>query len=445
MWHGKWKLYFYLSGKHVILISIFELFFTYKIELILLKFRILVFLLILQYGVQAQQNRFIYIQTENKTGFYVIINKLFLRSSSAGYIIIPRLKDSTYILTIGSPQNNWPEQNVSISTKLASAGFLLKKQVDKGWSLQNLQSQQVLKPGKQSEPVVETEVITNTDDFARILAEVVNDPSIAKVTIEKKATEETTSKKDTDNEKTPVANKEIKTVDISSQIINPGFQKTEISKLRIDSTAEGLNITYLDKVNANADTVKIFIPNNNPDLKTKTEIQKENIAEVPKTASQKKPDTRFIDMELQNPNVKTDSSFSKAEDFVITEKKSKGNEIPKLQLDSVMVKSSVKEKMINSDCKRMATQNEFLKLRKQMAGTDEEGIMTKMAIKSFTSICFTTEQIKNLGVLYNKEEERYKFYVAAYPFVSDSQNFSILSDQLTDNYYITRFKAMLIH
>ena len=93
----------------------------------------------------------------------------------------------------------------------------------------------------------------------------------------------------------------------------------------------------------------------------------------------------------------------------------------------------------------MATQNEFLKLRKQMAGTDEEGIMTKMAIKSFTSICFTTEQIKNLGVLYNKEEERYKFYVAAYPFVSDSQNFSILSDQLTDNYYITRFKAMLIH
>lgn len=420
-------------------------FFTHKNELILLKLRILVFLLIMQYGAKAQQNRFIYIQAENKTDFYVKINKLFLSSSSAGYIIIPRLKDSTYVLTIGSSQNNWPEQNVSISIKSANAGFLLKKQVDKGWSLQNLQSQQVLKSGKQSEPVAEVEVKANNDDFARILAEVVNDTSIAQVTVEKNVTEAVVFNIDTDKEKTPILNKEIKNDVISSQISNTESLKTKISKLRIDSTAKGLNITYLDIANTKADTVKIFIPVYKPKTKSEPEIQKEKIAEVPKTTDQKKSDTRFIDMELQNPNVKTDSANSKTEDFVITEKKSKGNEIAKVQLDSGIVNPTVKNKMINSDCKHSATQNEFLKLRKQMAGTENEGFMTKMAIKTFTSTCFTTEQIKNLGVLYIQEEERYKFYVAAYPFVSDSHNFSLLADQLTDNYYITRFKAMLIH
>ena len=411
----------------------------------MLKFRILVFLLFLWYGALAQQNRFIYIQAENKTSFYVKINKIFLSSSSAGYIIIPRLKDSSYIITIGSPQNNWPEQNFPISIKSGSAGFLLKKQEDKGWSMQNLQSLQILKPGKQEEPVTEVEVKTNNDDFARILAEVVNDPSIAQVTVEKNVTETAVFKIDTVKERTPVVSDEVKVADISSQIAKSKSLKPEISKLIMDSTAAGLSITYVDLGNSSADTVKIFIPVIKPDLQTKVEIQNESMAEMPKTVSQKKPDTRFIDMELQNPNVKTDSAFSKAENFVIIEKKSKGNKIPKLQLDSGQVKSAVKEKMINSDCKRTATQKEFLKLRKQMAGTDSEGIMTKMAIKTFTSTCFTTEQIKNLGVLYNKEEELYKFYVAAYPFVSDSQNFSILADQLTENYYISRFKAMLIH
>ncbi|WP_462253819.1 hypothetical protein, partial [Ferruginibacter sp.] len=43
--------------------------------------------------------------------------------------------------------------------------------------------------------------------------------------------------------------------------------------------------------------------------------------------------------------------------------------------------------------------------------------------KQFITVCFTTEQIKNLGALFIKEEERYKFYVGAFPFVSDSHNY----------------------
>ena len=80
-----------------------------------------------------------------------------------------------------------------------------------------------------------------------------------------------------------------------------------------------------------------------------------------------------------------------------------------------------------------------------MATEKIETGMRTLAAKQFASICFTTEQIKYLGVLFITEEERYKFYVAAYPYVSDAANFGMLESQLADSYYINRFKAMLNH
>ena len=61
----------------------------------------------------------------------------------------------------------------------------------------------------------------------------------------------------------------------------------------------------------------------------------------------------------------------------------------------------------------------------------------------FKQKCFSTEQIKNLSGLFLKEEEKYHFFDAAYPFVHDSQQFKLLESQLTDPYIITRFRAML--
>ena len=80
-----------------------------------------------------------------------------------------------------------------------------------------------------------------------------------------------------------------------------------------------------------------------------------------------------------------------------------------------------------------------------MAAASNEEVMITMAKKMFKSKCFTTEQVKNLGTLFLKDADRYSFFDAAYPFVSDSQNFAILESQLTDGYYINRFKVMIKH
>ena len=69
--------------------------------------------------------------------------------------------------------------------------------------------------------------------------------------------------------------------------------------------------------------------------------------------------------------------------------------------------------------------------------------MVTVARKVFKTRCFTVEQIKNLGVLFLKDDGKYKLFDAAYPFVSDSGNFSTLQSLLTDEYYINRFNAMI--
>ena len=86
-----------------------------------------------------------------------------------------------------------------------------------------------------------------------------------------------------------------------------------------------------------------------------------------------------------------------------------------------------------------------MKLRKKMASENKDDNMIGVAKKAFKSNCFSTEQIKNLSVLFLKDDGRYRFFDAAYPFVYDSQNFNTLQMQLTDEYLINRFKAMIRH
>lgn len=414
-------------------------------NVIFLKLQFLVFFtLLFSLGVLAQNPRFIYIQTENKQPFYVKIDKKFLSSSATGYIIIPKLTEDSYGLAIGFTGNEWPELHVTVNVKDINAGFLLKNQGEKGWAMVNLQTLQ--SQAIQKSPLVIREVKTNADEFARVLAAVVNDPSIAEITAIEETTE--TEFKATAESKTvekPIVKEETKPVPVEINSNNAVHEKREILKMKRDSTSEGLLITYLDIVNAGTDTVKVFIPT----IKTETLSEKEKQIEIPGTDAGKadtvKTDSRFIDMELQNPNQKIDSGTVIKDDFVITEKKVAENNMPVNEAETRSADSDTNKVMINSDCKKMATQNNFLELRKKMAAETDEKDMLKAANKQFQKTCFTTEQIKNLGVLFITEEEKYKFYVAAFPFVSDTHNFGTLEDQLADNYYKSRFKAMLSH
>ena len=200
-----------------------------------------------------------------------------------------------------------------------------------------------------------------------------------------------------------------------------------------------MEMIYVDIVNEKPDTVRLFIPVE----KEFSVILQEKKAEEPKPEIKKEDvknnDSKFIDITLPNPNAKVDSASKQAvPSIIITEKKA---DVVKASENSK--EDIIKPVIINSDCKSLAAEEDFLKLRKKMAAKGNDDDMVTVAKKVFKSKCFTTEQIKNLCVLFLKDEGKYKFFDAAYPFVSDSNNFSFLQTQLTDNYFINRFKAIL--
>lgn len=438
-------------------------------------------------SVNAQQNHFIYIQTENKQPFYVRQDKNVYSSTASGYLVLSKLKTGSYDLVFGFPKNEWPEQNIRCSLEDKDLGYLLKNFGEKGWGLFNLQSLSVLTANENSKKNdVAKEV--RTDAFSNMLSTVVNDPTIrenepVKQEVKKRITEDVKPSValNSESKKEPLKkvvkeepkNESVKATELatSNVALNSEPQKEQVKKVinepKIDSvkswetvtlksnenikkdyveskvnitkklankTTEGLEMVYVDMANGTQDTVRILIPvekeilenssekiviNNKP----KEEIKEKEANPVIVAKDEKKKETKFLEIELPNPNGKV-------------------NEV---KGDSVRHQSIPQSQMINSDCKNFATNEDFLKLRKKMAAVENPDDMIVVSKKVLKTKCFTTEQLKNLSVLFLSDAGKYSFFDAAYPFVSDSQNYIQLESQLTETYYINRFKVMVKH
>lgn len=100
-------------------------------------------------------------------------------------------------------------------------------------------------------------------------------------------------------------------------------------------------------------------------------------------------------------------------------------------------------KMVNSDCKLMASEKEIDKLRMKMLHNDEPEERLETSRGFLKNRCITTMQTRSLAELFFTPDNIYKFLDIAYPHVSDSDQFSQLIDLLTDEHNRTRFKAMV--
>lgn len=384
--------------------------------------------LLLGFVLQAQQYHFVYLQTDNKQPFYVRLNEKLFSSSSTGYVIIPKLSEGKHTLTIGFPNNAWPNQNVNINLANKDLGFLLKNFDSKGWGLFNLQTMEVV---TNSSPVSKEPAIaeTQSDAFSTLLADVVNTPSIKNKEVKKEE-----EKKETPQEQIEVK----KEVEIVKEVPKEeqAVVKSPVKIEKISSAADekGVIIVYLDKSNNTDDTVAVFIAREEklPEMVQEPVIVVDQVT-VQEKVQTKSPDKvksttgtnspKFIDITLPDPDT------IPLKDSVSTNKTEvSGNEV-------VL--------NFNSDCKKMATEQDFLKARKKMTAERNEDKMVDAAKKSFKEKCFSTEQVKNLSVLFLKDEAKYKFFDAAYPFVYDTQQFKQLESQLTDQYIIARFRAMI--
>ena len=430
---------------------------------------------------KAQQVHFVYLQTDNGQPFYVKINNKLTSSSSEGYIILPDLKDGDYQLVVGFPKKKFPEENFNLSINKKNEGFLLKKFDEKGWQLFNLQTLALIE-GTNEKAIAEVET-KGVDPFSAMLANVVKDSSILQNhTVAPKApvttvdtvvvnVEEPDNHPDTLSSvapepsivpESPVVTEssvvtESPVVPTSPAVIESPVvteQKPMISMILNKKDKDGLQRIYEDR-NDGLDTIRIFFPSS----KAIQPVAANEDSDEKNTAKNIMPDPT-PPVENNNSGFTITPTIIPGADSTI----STGNEnnnvvIPNSSNDSsqdqnrgesesreakiVLLPKEVTSSKVNSDCQAFATTEDFLRLRKKMASENNAEDMIKVAKKYFKIKCYGTEQIKDLSYLFLTDKGKYMFFDAAYPFTSDSNKYQTLQSQLTDEYYLNRFKAMI--
>jgi len=195
------------------------------------------------------------------------------------------------------------------------------------------------------------------------------------------------------------------------------YKRSVVTRKSESSMTDGLHLTFIDEyANGKKDTIRITIPN-----------QKNNLAEVKQPA---KEERKFLDLpETDSVTNAADNKTDSVTKAVPAKKNAK--------TDTLSTRTPKKR------CAVVAAESDFYKLRKNMAAETNDEAMIAVAKKYLKSKCFSSLQIKNLSTLFLDDSGKYKFFDAAYEYVSDQDKFAELVSELKDEYYINRFKAML--
>ncbi len=375
--------------------------------------------------VSSQKVYFVYIQTESAQPFFVKMNKKIINSTASGYIILSKLVDSTYNFNIGFPQNKWMEQQFSITLGRQDHGYLLKNFDDKGWGLFDLQSlavQMSISGNTGSGDKVENK---NEPTFTDILAKAADDPSLKEKPVQPKVEEkkpvvivpELIKKEEPKvEEKKPAVKEEpVTPKEETNTITSEPYKRSQVKKWSESSTTEGSGLVFIDSYeNGMNDTIRLVIPNPKPVINV--------IKEEPKV------EKKFLEINTET---------TKKEDLPAVKEEKIAEIIPDIKA------LPVEKTGVKNNCSDMASESDFFKLRKKMAGEEKEDNMIAEAKKYFKIKCFSTAQLKNLSTLFLTEEGIYNFLDAAYKYVTDPEVFGSLQAELKDQYYNSRFKAML--
>jgi len=417
---------------------------------------------------------FVYLQTEPSQPFYIKINGQQFSANASGYLILPQLKDGDYKLVVGFPQEKYIQQTYNFTIDSKDKGYLIKDFGAEGWGLFDLQTMVVQKPLSANEA---KEAIANkkttpqqsatvpkegVSDFTKVLAKAANDPSLLEkpkeepkpVVIEEKKEVAIVQPKPVVEEKKVMIEETSKPVVIETgdsavvEIVSSAPQQSEKKPVEEVTPAPevapvvpnannsnkpsvqqqvGVMLVYDNKnEKGQFEPVTIFIPEPQtqvvPAEKPKAEVAAPAIPE---------PVANKIEEVTQEPAAKEESAG----------KSVKVEEKPAIPQDSV--KEEQKVVNTNSACTKIADENDFLKLRRQMSQNDTDQGMISSAKTAFRSKCYTTAQIKYLSSMFLSNAGKYNFYEMARAHVADSENFASLRSEIKDDYYLGKFDALV--
>jgi hypothetical protein len=409
--------------------------------------------------VSAQKVYFIYLQTEDQSPFYVRMGDKIYSSASSGFLILPNLTDSTYKLNVGFAKSTEPEVTFPVAVNQDDKGFVIKK-LDDGLALFDFKDLSLVRSnaGQKDNTVYET----RTDNFSNLLSKAASDPSIVKVPVVKKeepvkakpekkeevvatvepkveeavskatsaksiqennpvapktTLEETTAKFPEGEKKDTVAAQQKPAETAAAQqpatakpeppAPDATYKRSVVSRRSESSTTEGFGIVYFDKSGKHVDTIRILIPSSKVKLVGDNQTTAaDNVSKSEKTEA-------------------APESVAEKQETVV-----KQNAAPKVET-------------VQSGCTNIASDKDFIKLRKKMAAGDNDDDMIAEAKKEFKNKCYSVEQVRYLSTLFLTSAAKYQFFDAAFQHVSDRNNFASLASEIKDDYYSKRFKALI--
>jgi preprotein translocase subunit YajC len=264
---------------------------------------------------KAQKVYFIYLETEKGIPFYVKMGDKIYSSSTAGYLILSNLKDSTYTFAIGLSGKRQAEPRFQVAVASTDHGFLIKE-LDQKLNLFNLQSLELMAPLA----AVETKNDTYTsrgDIFTRTLALAVNDPSLLLEVVKKEPVQAIAKGKSTQKEvepvvaivKDPIVEKSISTDSIATiKAIDTAVLVTSQPEANKEDTGATVDTkTFVDSTTVavvdtliSTETVAVAIAD--------TVILKDTVATVTEPISEKANNVEATDLRVDSSTVISEAS-----------------------------------------------------------------------------------------------------------------------------------------
>lgn len=432
----------------------------------------------------AQKDYFVYIQADAEQPFFVRLQERNYASTSNGYLILPRLRDSVYNFGIGFPNGKWTEQRFSVSIAGRDRGFLLKQFEGSGWGLFDMQTLAVIQAEKREEEVNPKPVSTEkVSPFTDVLAKAANDPSLRERKAAPVAASKETPKRPAADSAVAVAKPVEKIIAEPEKQALPAIKDTmgyagetvvvQRDTLLAEKTNDGFAAVLKDTVVVEKAEIAIIkeVPESPAAAKTDsiitTPAAEQSIAEKSKITE---PQATGITPSALVPSLitrRSESSTSEGFGLVYIDQYADGR-IDTIRIlipnqrnllrseerpgdrrfledissqegsDSISIKTQKQ-----SSCTAVASENDFLQLRKKMAAQKADDAMIAEARKAFKVKCYTVKHIRNLGVLFLNDAARFQFYEAAYPRVADPAVFESLGAELKNEYYNRRFQALM--
>lgn len=389
--------------------------------------------------VSAQRRWFLYLQSEQEQPFFIKMNDQVYSASASGYLILSQLTDSSYTFGVGFPQARWPEQRFTIDIRQGDKGYLLKNLPEQGWGLFDLQTAQLIMPASNASNGVKMEKIPSVSPFTEKLAKASSDstlkyrPVVEKVAAAKPETKPAVAKEPV-KEPEPVVVKEpeiketpkqevVVVTDDEERAKAEAAAKPPVAETKIEEPVKEVVKTPEGEIKKEpvAESVEV-VANGAVRYIGKEEVKDGTVA----TYEEQDETGKWVTVRILIPPAK---QLFKAEPVVVEEKKE----------EIAQPKVEIKKK----ECKEVAGESDFLKLRRKMAAATSDDGMIAEARKYYKNKCFTTQQVRDLSSLFLSPAGKYNFFDASYGSVSDPAAFASLESEIRDPYYIKRFQAML--